>query len=74
MACPTCDHTMQCVNDNVFWCSRCGTLRDVMEVSPPKLVSRVNELINLLGTVEWADTEQLLERMRIMGIQESVSK
>lgn len=30
MACPTCDHTMQnvgAVNDRIFWCPRCGTLR-----------------------------------------------
>lgn len=30
MACPVCDHTMQHVNGTarVFWCPRCGTLKD----------------------------------------------
>ena len=29
MACPTCDHTMQKINDSpyLFWCPRCGTIR-----------------------------------------------
>ncbi len=25
--CPTCEHTMQSVADDVFWCPRCGTLK-----------------------------------------------
>lgn len=48
MACQTCDHTMQRVNDgtpHVFWCPRCGTLKFESMVSPeqfeePKLVQR----------------------------------
>lgn len=27
MSCPTCDHTMQRVVEGVFWCPRCGTLK-----------------------------------------------
>lgn len=31
MACPTCDHTMQNLGADdrrIFWCPRCGTIRD----------------------------------------------
>lgn len=28
MSCPTCDHTMQGVGENWFWCPRCGTLKE----------------------------------------------
>jgi len=34
MACPNCDHTMQNLgvyNRRIFWCPRCGTLRDYRE-------------------------------------------
>lgn len=50
MACKTCDHTMQRVNDGyprVFWCPRCGTLKSegmalcqVREFERPKIVER----------------------------------
>jgi hypothetical protein len=49
MACPTCDHTMQCVATNTFWCPRCGTLKMVdsrcpEEIVEPKLVRRAFNL------------------------------
>ena len=42
MSCPTCDHTMNGIGNGVFWCPRCGTLKDdVMPyVEAPKLVLR----------------------------------
>ena len=27
MACPICDHTMQGLGDQWFWCSACGTVK-----------------------------------------------
>ncbi len=46
MACPTCSHTMQSVVDNVWWCQRCGTLKqgnrhDGLGTYEPMLVERV---------------------------------
>ena len=40
MACETCDHTMQCVINQVFWCPRCGTLQTPERVEAPMLVER----------------------------------
>lgn len=47
MACRTCDHTMQRVNEGVnpkvFWCPRCGTLKmepGVPKFEEPKIVQR----------------------------------
>ena len=40
MACPTCDHTMQLIaesDEDVFWCPRCGTIKDY-GTEVPKLV------------------------------------
>jgi len=50
MACQTCDHTMQKVNDGkppTFWCPRCGTIKSegsVPEFEEPKLVERAKKL------------------------------
>ena len=54
MACKTCDHTMQRVNNGeppVFWCPRCGTLKtkDMVHGAPetieePMLVDRATKL------------------------------
>jgi tRNA(Ile2) C34 agmatinyltransferase TiaS len=48
MSCPTCDHTMEQVVEDIFWCPRCGTLRDVQDIqrgtdATPKLVERCRE-------------------------------
>lgn len=49
MSCPTCDHTMQCVADWVFWCPRCGTVGErsgvmaALQSQAPKLVERCKE-------------------------------
>lgn len=50
MPCPTCDHTMQKVADNVFWCERCGS---ILMANPnylgahtiPMLVGRIQRLL-----------------------------
>lgn len=53
MACPTCGHTMQCVdgvNGDTFWCPRCGTLKignQAELVEGPKLVTESRHLLRL---------------------------
>lgn len=44
MACPTCDHTMNTLGPDVFWCPRCGTVRDEGIQIVPKLVERTRDL------------------------------
>ncbi len=47
MPCPTCDHTMQLIaksDEELFWCSRCGTIKDDVASEEPKLVSRACDL------------------------------
>ena len=53
MACKTCDHTMQRVNDGnnppVYWCPRCGSIKSLgcgPEYVAPVLVARTQELIH----------------------------
>lgn len=60
MSCPTCDHTMQAIGDQVrvigdqrdrttFWCPRCGTIKNtswVPDATCPELVPRVRELLD----------------------------
>lgn len=47
MSCPTCDHTMQGLADDWFWCPRCGTLqqKDDPNYDQPYLVERVRRLL-----------------------------
>jgi len=71
MACPACDHTMQCIVDGVFWCSRCGTLKTdgaVPEYELPKLVGRVRTLLRcgIAGPQDFKNT------CHSIGIEESV--
>ena len=47
MPCPTCDHTMQLIaksDEELFWCSRCGTIKDDVASEEPKLVQRAYDL------------------------------
>lgn len=56
MACPTCDHTMQVVFEDVIrtiaHCPRCGTMRSLLaghtDNSVPSLVGRVRALKQLM--------------------------
>lgn len=47
MACKNCDHTMQAVADQTWWCPRCGSLKYGVlgETQEPRLVSLVRELL-----------------------------
>ena len=55
MACPTCDHTMQCVAamgggyDNLFWCPRCGTIK-FGQKGVPEVPIRYKELVKAANT------------------------
>ena len=53
MACPTCDHTMTGLRPGLFWCPRCGTVKDAdqplqPDMAMPKLVERCREFSTLL--------------------------
>ena len=44
MSCPTCSATMQGIAHGVFWCPRCGSLKNVTDnAEVPKLVERCRE-------------------------------
>jgi transposase len=76
MACPNCDHTMQQVSgpmieagNRVFWCPRCGTIKDADGKSTPMLVSRVVRLAAHFG----ADDDTVVPMMRSLGIIKSIT-
>ncbi len=54
MSCPTCNHTMQNLGvqgQRIFWCSRCGTLReytgDFSRVELPAWLRQITSVANL---------------------------
>lgn len=51
MPCPTCDHTMHNLGvpqKSIFWCPRCGTIKDEHAVTErPSWLRRVSEIANL---------------------------
>lgn len=82
MACPTCDHTMHNIGTNrshqVFWCPRCGTIRDrnphstdeVRETAVPMLVQRCRDYHDeAFGCV----TTRHVDLWRRCGIAESIN-
>ena len=84
MACQTCDHTMQLMNDrnpSTFWCPRCGTLKCegmVPEFVMPGLVGRSHAVCSTFDTSdkaeEWdvATLDRRVQTVRecFMGLQE----
>lgn len=75
MACPNCDHTMQQVSgpmieagNRVFWCPRCGTIKDIDGKSTPKLVGRIVEFMSI-----FKEEDLTSERARRLGIIESIT-
>lgn len=75
MACPNCDHTMQCVAPGVFWCPRCGTLnneRAFDALATPWLVERCREFerTELPAMHPWSMA--VTEWLRL-GINESIN-
>ena len=47
MPCPTCSHTMQRAAPDLWWCERCGTIKDRSGAAAPKLVLLVREYAEL---------------------------
>ena len=71
MACPTCDHTMQNIDDAVYWCPRCGTVRTIRGAGikeVPKLVERV---VEFCGTLTDED-QRIINNLERLGVSESV--
>ena len=73
MACPTCDHTLECfgvVEDmRLFHCPRCGTVKAGESVYVPKLVERCREFAQF-GLAHPQDSEFHWKRL---GIAESIN-
>jgi hypothetical protein len=85
MPCPTCDHTLQHVNNGeprVFWCPRCGTLKTehgVPEYEVPKLIQRIDVFLCRLETKRLpgrpiCEATRLLDESAILGVRECISK
>jgi len=82
MACPNCDHTMQQVygpmieaGNRVFWCPRCGTIKDADGKSTPMLVSRVVEFYATIddGDPEDREPHRIIADLKRLGIIESIT-
>jgi len=52
--CPTCDHTMHSLADNIWWCPRCGTIKTQHEpcIYEPWLVERAVQYLVSLDPVK----------------------
>lgn len=72
MACPNCDHTMQSVSEWVWWCPRCGSIKDPNGTTKPKLVGKVVRFIELLEP-DKADDELSLAVLKYLGVTESIA-
>ena len=71
MSCVNCDHTMQGLSDYVWWCPRCGTLKDRTGFTKPKIVERV---ANLRDFFDNDNDDPIVLMMNQMGISESIGK
>jgi len=79
MACPNCDHTMQLIagkfvpsadDYRVWWCPRCGTIKDIDGQSTPMLVGRISSFVKQLGD----DDDTIKPFFHKAGILESLPK
>lgn len=72
MACPTCDHTMQSLRPQVFWCERCGTVKygdPSSGVIVPRLVPRIVEFCGTLTE----DDQRIIDNLERLGVTESAT-
>lgn len=69
MSCPTCDHTMQSLRHEMFWCPRCGTFKHEVSghIYVPKLVDRCRSFIGCITD------RQFLSFWRECGLSESIN-
>lgn len=69
MSCPTCDHTMEGIENCAWWCPRCGTLVVVQDnFYTPKLVERCRQYADM--TIHH---ETSVVAWRMLGIAESIN-
>jgi len=70
MACPNCGNDMQARRtlSQVYWCPRCGSIRDGQR-DQPALVGRLEAFV---GTLRIGDTEdaRIIDAMQRLGIFE----
>ena len=71
MSCVNCDQTMQRLSDDVWWCPRCGTLKDRTEFTKPKIVERVTEFRNFFDN---DNDDPIVVMLNQMGISEAIGK
>lgn len=80
MACPTCSHTMHKLDSGVkhlWWCPRCGTLKEVVghlgkeyvSAEAPKIVGRLREFVRMISPGEAG--RWLREQAEVNGVLES---
>ena len=78
MACPACDHSMQNIAENMFWCPRCGTIKlPGGQSDQPMLVGRAKSLLSemvWLRSQEPRPAEDYIDKARELGIHESCMK
>ena len=76
MSCPTCDHTMQQLECDRFWCPRCGTLLATdgkqTDVAAPLLVGRVYALRHEMRVAN-SFSNWDARTWRRLGIDESIA-
>lgn len=75
MACPNCDHTMQHVANTscIFWCPRCGTLKEIDKCQSTKLATRVINFCETLDDNE-PDDREIIATLHRLGIHESIAR
>ena len=74
MACPNCGSDMQHVATSlrIFWCPRCGTLKEKGNDQAPKLVERVIQFCETLDENEPDDRDTIVTLHRL-GILELIT-
>ena len=76
MSCPVCDGTMQSIVEKVYWCPRCGCLRDERQCLIDRktlLASRVLELKSEMQRLHiFLDSDRDLWHR--LGISEAISR
>jgi hypothetical protein len=72
MACPTCDHTMQSIGNQLFWCPRCGTLKDRHAETASGVPTLVGRCRDFQETI-YGDCAEHMDQWHKTGIRESIN-